>query len=94
MSDQRIQDHLRNYLIFQINREKIFHEDEKKHTNSWEKNKYNICPVLFRDTCFIQSEEFPIMDIMIKNILEEEAHFSFFTEEFLHLRKLFLRLIT
>ena len=79
MSDQRIQDHLRNYLIFQINREKIFHEDEKKHTNSWEKNKYNICPVLFRDTCFIQSEEFPIMDIMIKNILEEEAHFSFFT---------------
>ena len=30
MSDQRIQDHLRNYLIFQINREKIFHEDEKK----------------------------------------------------------------
>ena len=50
--------------------------NEKTGVTNWEKNKYNILPVLVKDTCYTRSDEFPVINLIIQDILKEEPVFG------------------
>ncbi|WP_294140470.1 hypothetical protein [uncultured Sanguibacteroides sp.] len=74
--EKELQSHMLSRSLELLVQGEFSHYNEKTGIANWEKNKYNILPVLVKDTCYTRSDEFPIMNTIVKNILEEDPRFS------------------